>query len=221
MSIDTTSADPLHALWVTLGKPLPQGAPMNKSGTCSRCSTASTTASRLKVVVSDKFTGWANYTHDPDPLWCIPCTWAHTEPTIRTHPWRINVHPDPKFADQTLCDDLRAALPPHVALVVPISRHKHILASAKWGHITTDDRLLTWTVHEARRFNLVCTLRDLGFNEAALSEPAPRYEQLAQLDSHVMTHVLDNWAELEPWRRDPTYLKIACISARAPRKSTP
>jgi hypothetical protein len=206
--------DPARVLWDALGQPRPHGAPMNKTGLCARCGTAASDASRVKVVVSDKFTGWADYTHTPDPLWCVPCAWAHTAVEARTRAWRITDGAAVEATTPIVRDELAAPLPLQVALIVPLSRHKHILPTAKWGHVTTDDRTLLWTAAEADRFRTVLWLRHLGFNESALSDPTPRFEHLSTLDGPTMQRVLDQWATLAAWRHDDTYLKVACVGAR-------
>lgn len=210
------SVDPLWVLWHAMGEPVPTGAPMNKTGTCDRCGAYSEAASRVKVVVSDKFTGWADYTQHADPLWCVACTWAHTTSEVRTRGWRIGGTRTVEANGPTLFTELDNPLSSHVAITVPLSRHKHILPSARWGVVTTDDRTLVWTATEVMRLRSVAWLRLHGFSEAALFETVPRFEQIARMSDAAVNLTMRHWGELAAWRTDPTYLKVACVATRTP-----
>lgn len=168
----------------------------------------------MKIVVSDKFTGWDDYTQTPDPLWCVPCTWAHTAIDARVKAWRIDTAGAVEATPAVLAADLEGPLSAHVALVVPLSRQKHILPAARWGHVTVDDRVLIWGPEEAHRFTVLRWLRGLGFSEASLSLPVPRFEQFITLPATDMAHVMVRWETLSPWRQDSAYLKVACKAAR-------
>jgi hypothetical protein len=216
----------LHVLWNAHGSPAPD-APCDRPGRCARCGTADDHASRIKAVVSDKFTGWDLYTDIADPLWCRACAWGHTTMALRVRPWLITAPLDnsPR-ASQTpqpptrpeLTALLSTALPHSVALTIPISRQKHILPAARWGYLTTDDRVLRWDQTEATRFHWLRTLRTHGFSETSLREPAPRFEQLITLAPAAMRETLTMWDRLGPWRADDTYLSIACIASRPPKE---
>lgn len=209
--------DPLWILWESLGGPTPTEAAMDREGHCSRCGSFSTTATRIKALVSDKFTGWDAYTRTPDPLWCVTCAWGHTTTDLRTRPWIIGAARTGQATTADLSAALSSAVDIHTAIVVPLSRHKHVLPAAMWGHITTDDRALPWTSAEVHRFKIVEWFRGLGFNEAALCQPTPRFEQFITLDPPTMQLAMTRWASLSEWRKDPAYLKVACIGSREPK----
>lgn len=216
---DRPEVDPLRSLWHHQGRPTPSVLE-DRAGTCARCGTPTGEASRVKAVVSDKFTGWDAYTHTPDPLWCPPCTWGHTTSEVRTRPWWITPTGGHPATRDLLARLLSEPLPAHGALLVPLSRHKHLLPVARWGHLTTDDRTLTWTSTEATRFRTLRWLRRLGFSEAALHDPTPRFEVLTTVDPALMPQVLTAWADLAGWRADPTVLTVACHASRPTRTGT-
>lgn len=214
MSAARSTMDPLWVLWQAMDRPVPSGAPQNKQGYCSRCGAFDEAASRVKVVVSDKFTGWDDYTQHSDPIWCTACTWGHTESRVRTRAWCIGGGRTIQADASMLAEVLSGPIPALVAVVVPQSRHKHLLPAARWGVVTTDDRHLVWEHEEARLFGVVRWLRGLGFGEAALLEPTPRFEQLTRQKGGTMALVMTRWEDLAVWRRDPAYLKVACLASR-------
>lgn len=215
------SVDPLWVLWHACGEPIPDKAPRDRAGTCARCGAFDDNASRVKAVVSDKFTGWEDYTRHRDPLWCTACAWGHSDGTLRTQPWRIGGGRTIRATRTTLAEELSQPVPPLVSLVVPVSRHKHLLPDARWGVVTTDERHLVWEHEEARLFTLVQWLRGLGFNEASLREATPRFEVLTRANGATMGLVLQRWADLSPWRRDTAYLDVACLGSRPDRQEAP
>lgn len=214
MSTTQDTVDPLWVLWQAMDRPNPDGAPRNKQGHCSRCGAFDEAASRVKVVVSDKFTGWDDYTQHLDPIWCTACTWGHTETQVRTRSWRIGGGRTVQTDASMLADELSGPIPPLVAVVVPQSRHKHLLPAARWGVVTTDDRHLIWEHEQARLFGVVQWLRGLGFSEASLLESTPRFEQLTRQNGGTMALIMTRWEDLAVWRRDPAYLKVACLASR-------
>lgn len=204
---------PAQTLWRHAGQPDPE-APMNKAGRCGLCATISQRASRIKQVISAKFTGWDTYTTDADPLWCPACAWLHTDSTLRSRPWLITPTVGHTPTRTELTTLLTAPLPADVSVTVPLSRKKHILATAQWGKVATDDRILPWDAVEASRLADLRWLRDLGFNEAALAETVPRFEQLTRIPVSLMQQVMDRWVGLNPWRADDTYLRVALLAIR-------
>lgn len=216
-NVVTTGVDPLWVLWHASGEPAPTSAPRDRAGACARCGSFDEAASRVKAVVSDKFTGWESYTRHADPLWCTACTWGHTDSVLRTRPWRIGggrtVH-----ADRTiLAEELAQPVAPLVALVIPVSRHKHLLPDARWGVVTTDDRHLVWEQDEANLFKAVQWLRSLGFTETHLAERTPNFDVLTRRDGGTIAAVVRRWETLSPWRQDRAYLSVACLGSRPPK----
>lgn len=209
-----SGVDPMCVLWESMGRPNPERGPGTTPGICARCHARTDDGTRIKVVVSDKFTGWDDYTDHPDPLWCTACVWGHTHTPLRTQPWLIG-GPTPGPTTTSAVGDLLAApLNPYCAVSVPLSRQKHIVPFARWGMVATDDRALPWGAAEQARFLHVRALRTLGFSETALMEPAPRFEQLATLPPARMAQVLAQWKTLDTWRRDPIYLRVASLVTR-------
>jgi hypothetical protein len=214
------TADPLHTLWQHQGSPrlTGPGAPATTPGTCARCHQATDHAALLTDVISDKWTGWQDYaTGDRTPRWCPPCAWGHTEPTLRHLPWLITTDHGAPATLSTLHATLTRPLPADVALLIPLTRKKHLLPAARWGLITVDDLALPWRPADADRLTVLTALRAAGFTERALGAPAPRFEHLRTLTPTQQAQVLRTWALLDPWRAFPAYLQIALLATRKDR----
>lgn len=205
--------DPLWVLWEAHGMPTPAGVAFDHEGSCARCGTSGAHA-RVKAVVSDKFTGWDAYTDAEDPLWCVACTWGHTDSALRTRPWVVGGGRAVALDSEALAEELTRPVPENVAVIVPVARQKHLLGFAEWGRVTTDDRVLQWKSEEVHCFDRLVSLRSSGFPEKALFEPVPRFERLARLGPGHMVSVVKAWERLSGWRRDPAYLHVALVAAR-------
>lgn len=210
------TADPLRLLWQHQGTPVPADVSFDPGpATCARCGQDADTSAPLTGVISDKFTGWDDYaTGDRNPRWCVACTWGHTEATLRHFPWFVTPERGGRLTPSLLRDLLAAPLDPTVALVVPLSRKKHLLPAARWGVITTDDVHLPWAAADADRLLLLLTLHALGFTETGLLAPAPRFEQLRTLSPDQQALVLTTWPRLAPWRNYPPLMQVALRATR-------
>ena len=103
------------------------------------------------------------------------------------------------------------------AVVVPLRPgRKHVVSGAAWGHVVTDDQLLTWSSQDVARLHLVHALLRAGFSAASLHEPAPPYRVITQLQHDKLAWILDAWEELLPWRRRPAWLQVA-VRTQQPR----
>lgn len=211
------AADPLRLLWQHLGMPAADDVTFDPVPvTCARCGTATAESARLTAVISDKFTGWDTYANgNRDPRWCPACAWGHVDPALRHYPWFVT----PETAGRANPTMLRAllslgSLDPQTALIVPLSRKKHLLPDARWGVITTDGVHLPWTHRDADRLPLLLTLHRLGFSETALLATTPRFEHLRTLTTEQQASILRTWHLLDPWRTYPALMQIALRATR-------
>lgn len=183
-------------------------------GPCSRCETEDRLAPTLQVVSRNfsSYDGWA----DPAGLGlCRACTWAYRNPILRTVPHLIVKWPEllqpldclpwAPFSYQPVTSNS--------ALVVPLRPgRKRVLAGAAWGHVVTDDQLLTWGSRDAARLRLVRALRTAGFSAEDLHRPAPPYRVIARLEPDQLVFTLAAWEQLRPWRSRPAWLQVAVRS---------
>ncbi len=180
-------------------------------GPCSRCSIEDRLTPVLAVLSRNfcSYDGWA----DPSGLGlCRACTWAYRTPMLRTVPHLIVRWPEllQPLDSAALGTVLGRPVTASSAVVVPLRPgRKHVVSGAAWGHVVTDDQLLTWGSQDVTRLHLVRTLLRAGFSPASLHEPAPPYRVIAQLDPSQLVWIFDAWAELLPWRRRPAWLQVA------------
>lgn len=208
------SNDPLRVAWHTHGAPVPPLA-WRGPGVCDRCTASDPRTVRIIDVVSDKFTGWEQYgTASKHPLWCPSCAWGHSDPALRLVPWVVQGKTARKATSTDLAVALASPLPTDLAVIVPVSRKKHLFPQARWGVVTTDDIALPWGSAEVQRLDVLRTLRRYGFNEQALSEAAPRFDTLRTLGPAHKVEVLHLWPLLDPWRQMPLFMQVGIKASR-------
>jgi hypothetical protein len=208
--------DVLLAAWQAAGEPDP-GVPLEVAGTCVRCVRA-TVGAPLDAVVSGKYGDWDRLAGRAAPgvlVWCPPCAWGHRHLPLRTRPHLIEPGGCRPLAAGELRAALAGALPPRVAVLVPLSRHKHLAPFANWGMITTDDAELRWTIHDAGLLDVAAWLRAAGVPAWALRHPGPPADAVAHLDVATRAGVVLRWGELDPWRRRPPWLEVAIRATSA------
>jgi hypothetical protein len=104
------------------------------------------------------------------------------------------------------------------AVIIPVSRQKHVLPFAEWGRVRTDDDTIVWDADNVRRLAVFFDLRAAGFSESALSEPSPRWATLSRLDADRKRFVVTAWPLLDPWRTRPSCLAVAARATRKPKE---
>jgi hypothetical protein len=202
--------DVLEVAWRAAGQPDP-GVPASTRGTCVRCLRA-TVGAALEQVVSGKYGDWDRLPGRAAPgtlVWCPPCAWGHRHRPLRTRPHLLG----PDRCEPLTTADLQATLAGPVgdsaAVIVPLSRHKHLAPFAAWGAVTTDDAALRWTSQDARLLAVVARLRAVGVPAAALAHPDPPVAALARLPVDRRAEALSRWPQLDPWRRRLPWLEVA------------
>jgi hypothetical protein len=209
-------ADPLRLLWQHVGSPATPDLPWTPGpARCARCTCSADAVGRLTDVISDKFTGWDDYaTGTRVQHWCAPCAWGHVEPTLRYFPWVVTGDTGHQATPDILHTILAAPLTPDTAVVVPLSRKKHLIPAARWGVVTTDDVHLPWTATDAHLLGVLDHLRALGFGESALLAPVPRFEHLRTLPPAQQVEVMGLWTQLDPWRDYAPRMQVALRATR-------
>lgn len=201
------------ALWDGAGRPEIPGqgrgahtppAP-TRTVTCILCG-ATAIGCAIRDVTSGNFLDWDRCPHTGDGF-CRPCAW-----TLRHKPLRLTPHVVTATATHHDLTVLHDPLGHGVAVIVPVSRQKHVAPWARWGTVTTDNDQVTWTIEHAELLAVYAELRSLGFGETALTETEPRWQILSKLDRRH--DVIDLWHRLDPWRRRPACMDIAARATR-------
>lgn len=194
----------------------PTGSPTDP-GPCARCATPSSDLATTRTVVSKSFTGYDGWADPSGRGLCPPCTWAYRTPALRQVPHEITTHPSCRALTRPRLRTLLAhPVPTTTALVVPLRPgRKHLLPTAQWGRVTTDDATLTWTTADAARLAVMAALRAQGFGPRMLLAPAPAWPVLAKLTPAQRLSTQQHWSQLAPWRRARPWFDLA-IHASAP-----
>lgn len=120
-------------------------------------------------------------------------------------------------------DRLGAALAEPVGsdrcVTVPDGGQIHVLAWADWGTVATDRWSGRWSPADVETFQAVVRLRNLGFGEKALALPVVPTALAAKLGVDPFD-VIDDWAALDRFRREPARLRVATMATRQ-RKDVP
>ena len=164
-----------------------------------------------RQVVSAKFTGYDDWVGPASVGMCRDCAWALHTKGLRLHPLVVH-RTTPTLAQGTrgvlaalLADPLRL----EVSVTVPLRPgRKHLLPSARWGHVTTDDATLRWGPGDAARLHAMQRLRRRGFGGRMLTAPAPAWPVLRRLDAAARAEALTDWARLDPWRAAAPWMRL-------------
>lgn len=201
-------SDPAAAAWTAAGEP---SAAAEVSGRCGRCG-FSGRAVPSRSVVSVKFTGFADWPFGDEWL-CPACAWAYSRPPAKQPALHITSAATVEFSDRAaLAGILRVGvLPADEAVVLPTTRHRHVLASAQWGHLAVDGLVIGWDDSSAARLESLIWLRTAGATWVQLQRPVPPLELLASQPGALWPRVLDEWSSLGRWRAIPPLWAAAKI----------
>lgn len=191
--------------------------PANAAGPCARCANTSPELTPTRNVVSKSFTGFDGWAHPTGPGLCPPCTWAYRTPSLRQVAHEITTHPSCRALTRARLRALLAhPVPPTTALVVPLRPgRKHLLPTAQWGRVTTDDASLIWTTTDATRLEAMAALRTQGFGPRMLLAPIPAWPVLTKLSPRQRLRAQQHWAQLTPWRRARPWFDLAIHATTA------
>lgn len=196
--------------WAASGCSQPQDA--GERGRCARCLiTAALTP--VGLVVSNKFTGIADWA-DPRGLGLCPaCTWGYRTTALRRQMLLVDrIRTElTQLEPAQLYVLLRAPEPlgAHLAVSLPLVGRKHVLPAAQWGRICVDGTTIPWSAQDAGRLARVAALRSAGVAAARLAEDAPPWSAVRSATTAGRVEVLEHWQALEPWRRRRLWLDVA------------
>jgi hypothetical protein len=162
-------------------------------------------------VVSRVFTAFDDW-HNPSASGLCPaCTWGYRAPGLRSRAHLVTEAPQLRqLTHRGLQQLLAAAVPAHVALIVPLRPgRKHLVPEARWGRVTVEDTQLSWGAADATRLAVVRRLRAAGFGPRMLTDPAPSWSVLRHLPPADRADTLRDWAALDGWRRRRPWLEVA------------
>lgn len=229
-------SDPAAAAWVAAGRPDVE-APAPVPGRCGRCGTDGPTVLSSRII-SEKFTGFDTWAFGSRKL-CVPCAWSYSRPPTRQPAMLITTTHVTEYYDDgsALCHVLTAgSLTRAQAAVVPTGgarRGRHILPTAEWGHLATDNFVMPWDAAAVQRLNdaawLWSLLRALQQTTTPalrpwkrLCDPAPPPALLTSRPRQQWEPILAAWSHLEPWRSTPpVWAAIRALITKLPAAPAP
>lgn len=192
---------PSWAAWTAAGRTLDPRA--ETGGWCACCGVGGRTVPAA-LVVSRKFTDAQSWVFGGDRL-CEACGWAYATPATRREVFLVDGAPSPQrtvVARTDLGDRLAAApLSTTQVAVVPVRGRRHILPTAQWGHVCTDDTMLRWDAGAVERFAAMRWLRaEIGAGARALRAPQPPIALLRGSAGDRWATIIARWEALQVWR---------------------
>lgn len=186
---------------------------------CAQCGQPATTLA--KDVVSTNFVDadlWRWRNHGDLPMLCTACAAAYKDRALRVWPHRLDMTTSDRtrLAPSELGALLDEPLTPTICVVVPIGGKKHLWHRAEGAHVVSDHIVHRWLRDDCDRLDAVRHLRQIGFGEAAMAEPAPRWAVMRNLSASQRSEVIDLWASTDRWRQQ--LRPLLDVALRATRK---
>ncbi|MFW0787935.1 hypothetical protein AAFP35_25850 [Gordonia sp. CPCC 206044] len=174
-------------------------------------------------VVSRKFTDAESWVYGGDWL-CAACAWAYSTAELRRTVYLVDQHrPARTLVERpTLGQRLAAgALAADQMAVIPVRGRRHILPTARWGHVCTDDTQLRWDDAAVDLLDALRWLRALpGMRAAMLADPVPPITVMRTTPTDQWPALLDRWEALQAWRTHPGAWWDAAIALSTPTAVT-
>lgn len=156
------------------------------------------------AVVSRNFTDTESWMFGGDRL-CQGCGWAYATPAARREVYLIAQHPTSRRQVLTRIELgqrlVSAPLTSGEVAVIPVRGRRHILPTADWGHVCTDDTMLRWDTDAMELLDALRWLRTLPRVRAgALTEAVPPVAVLRAAPTQLWPTIMDRWAAVGVWR---------------------
>ncbi|MDV6310002.1 hypothetical protein [Gordonia amicalis] len=196
----------------------------DRSSWCCCCGRPGGELVAATSVISRKFTDADTWVYG-GPWLCRACGWAYATTELRRSVYLIDQHPAARtLIDRTRLGELLAAGPLEVtrAVILPVRGRRHILPTAAWGWVCTDDTAMRWDTTAVARLNDLRWLRGLpGIRAAMLTAPVPPMSVMRTQPADIWPELIARWESLRPWRTHPGAWWDAAIALSTPAPVKP
>lgn len=206
-------SDPAATAWDAAGQP-DVDAPTSGQGRCGRCGADGPTVASSRII-SEKFTGFDAWQFGTRRL-CTPCALAYrrpptSQPAMLITTTSVTEYPERSGLAAVL---MTGPLACTEAAIAPAYPRRHLLPTARWGHLATDTLVIGWDAAAARRLADAAWLRSLLLALKDTTEPtlrvwtrlgesAPPHRLLTSQPAHRWEPILSAWSNLQLWRSTP------------------
>lgn len=199
---DMPVGSPAYAAWTAAGQPTSELFADVVGEWCGCCGAGNLPLRAAYRVVSRKFTDADCWPYGSDWL-CVVCAWAYTTPALRRSVYRVHQQPAeqvPRRRCELGAELAVGALAAETTVVLPVRGRRHILPTAQWGHVCTDDVCVRWDETAAALLRTLRWLRTQpGVRARDLESSTPPIQVLRAAGGERIT-VWKRWELLEPWR---------------------
>ncbi len=221
----SAAGSPAFTAWTAAGRPIPPTAELPGPGEwCCCCGATDLPLVAALSVVSRKFTDAESWVYGGDWL-CAACGWAYSTAELRRSVYVVEQHrPARTVVERAELGELLAAgpLPVDRMAVVPVRGRRHILPTARWGHVCTDDTAIRWDDAAVALLTALRWLRTLpGVRAAMLTDPAPPMTLIRALPADQWPQLLTAWDALSGWRTHPGAWWDTAIALSTPSGAAP
>lgn len=221
----SAAGSPAFAAWIAAGRPAPPTAGLPEQGEwCCCCGATDLPLVAALSVVSRKFTDAESWVYGGDWL-CAACGWAYGTADLRRSVYLVDQHRAARtVVERAELGELLAAgpLPAGQMAVVPVRGRRHILPTARWGHVCTDDTAVRWDDAAVALLTDLRWLRTLpGVRAAMLTDPVPPMTLMRTLPADQWPRLLKAWDALTVWRTHPGAWWDAAIALSTPGGTAP
>ncbi|SPX94815.1 Uncharacterised protein [Mycobacterium xenopi] len=171
-------------------------------------------------IISEKFTGFDAWPFGSRRL-CAPCAWAYSHQPTAQPALLITTDTVTEYADGAGLSDVLAVgeLPTTHAAVLPTARRRHILPTAQWGHLATDNLVVRWDASAAAKLaDLVWLRTAMGATWPQLSRLAPPARLVTAHPREHWSRIMTAWSQLQAWRTVPPLWASARILSNTPSR---
>lgn len=158
-----------------------------------------------RQVISRRFTAYDDWIQPGGEL-CQVCAWGLAGTGLRSSILQISLSQLRELDGSTLADLLGRPVDENTAVILPLRPgRKHLLPSARWGHVVVDDVAVRWGGAEVVLRAEMAWLRARGLSVSMIYDGNPDAGILRRVPTDELPDVLESLERVRHWRRSPQW----------------